>query len=62
MKGYFQKILKKLLKKFKKEILFSCVVPLALKEIKKIVKKSNYKVLEIKNLNFKKLIKINIKM
>ena len=62
MKGYFQKILKKLLKKnLKKEILFSCVVPLALKEIKKIVKKSNYKVLEIKNLNFKKLIKINIK-
>ena len=62
MKGYFQKILKKLLKKnLKKEILFSCVVPLALKEIKKIAKKSNYKVLEIKNLNFKKLIKINIK-
>ena len=62
MKGYFQTILKKLLKKnLKKEILFSCVVPLALKEIKKILKKSNYKVLEIKNLNFKKLIKINIK-
>ena len=62
MKGYFQRILKKFLKKnLKKEILFSCVVPLALKEIKKIVKKSNYKVLEIKNLNFKKLIKINIK-
>jgi len=62
MKGYFQTILKKLLKKkLKKEILFSSVVPLALKEIKKILKKSNYKVLEIKNLNFKKLIKINIK-
>ena len=62
IKGYFQKILKKLCKKnLKKEILFSCVVPLALKEIKKILKKTNYKVLEIKNLNFKKLIKINIK-
>ena len=62
MKGYLQKIFKKLFKKnLKKEILFSCVVPLALKEIKKILKKSNYKVLEIKSLNFKKLIKINIK-
>ena len=61
-KGYLQKIFKKFFKKnLKKEILFSCVVPLALKEIKKILKKSNYKVLEIKNLNFKKLIKINIK-
>jgi len=61
-KGYLRKIFKKFFKKnLKKEILFSCVVPLALKEIKKILKKSNYKVLEIKNLNFKKLIKINIK-
>ena len=34
---------------------------MALKEIKKILKKSNYKVLEIKHLNFMKLIKINIK-
>ena len=61
-KGYVKKILKKLFKKnLKKQILFSCVVPLALKEIKKILKKSNYKVLEIKHLNFMKLIKINIK-
>ena len=44
----------------KKEILFSCVVPLALNKIKKILQKTNYKVIEIKSLNLKKLIKINI--
>ena len=45
----------------KKEILFSCVVPSAFKKIKKILKNSNYKVLELKSLDLKKLIKINIK-
>ena len=61
-KGYIKKIIKKLSKKnVKKEILFSCVVPLALKEIKKIFKKSNFKVFEVKNLNLKKIIKINVK-
>ena len=35
----FSKNFKKLLKKeFKKKILFSCVIPLALKEIKKLLK------------------------
>ncbi len=61
LKGFIKKILKRLLKKnLKKEILFSCVVPLALKMIKKSIKNTNYKVLEVKSLNLKKLIKINI--
>ena len=42
-------------------MLFSCVVPLALKKIKKILNKANYKIFEIKNLNLKKIIKINIR-
>ena len=62
VKGYVNKIFKRLFRKnLKKEILFSCVVPAAFKRIKKIIKNTNYKVLEIKNLNLKKLIKINIK-
>ncbi len=62
LKGFIKKIFKKLLKKkLKNKILFSCVVPLALKKIKQIFKKTNYKILEIKSLNLKKLININIK-
>ena len=62
LKGFIKKILNKFLKKnTKKEILFSCVVPQALKKIKKVFKKTDYKVLEIKSFNLKKLIKINIK-
>ena len=62
LKGYIKKIFNRFFKKnLKREILFSCVVPLALKEIKKALKKTNYKVFEIKSLNLKKLIKINIK-
>ena len=62
LKGNFKNILNKFfVKNLKKEILFSCVVPLALKNIKTILKKTNYKVLEIKEFNLKKLIKINIK-
>ena len=62
LRGYIKKILNRFLKKnFRKEILFSSVVPLALKEIKKVLKKTNYKVLEIKNFNLKKIIQINIK-
>ena len=62
LKGFFKKIINRLSKKnLKNEILFSCVVPLALKEIKKNLKKTNFRVLEIKNLNLKKMIKINIK-
>ena len=62
LKRYLKKIINKFIKKnLKNEILFSCVVPLALKEIKKNLKKTNYRVLEIKSLNLKKMIKINIK-
>ena len=41
--------------------MFSCVVPKALKRIKQILKNTSYKIIEIKNLNLKKLININIK-
>ena len=62
LRGYIKKILNRFLKKnFRKEILFSSVVPLAFKEIKKVLKETNYKVLEIKNFNLKKIIQINIK-
>ena len=61
-RNYVNRIFKRLFKKnLKKEILFSCVVPSAFKKIKKILKNSNYKVLELKSLDLKKLIKINIK-
>ena len=61
-KGFFKNIINKFSKKkLKNEILFSCVVPMALKEIKKNLKKTNYRVLEIKNFNLKQMIKINIK-
>ena len=61
-KGFINKILKKFYKKnLKREILFSCVVPLALKKIKRDLKNKNLKILEIKSLNLKRLIKINIK-
>ena len=60
-KDYIKKYLKIFLKKPEKKILFSCVVPLALKRIKTSSKKSNYKAFEIKHFNLKKMIKINIK-
>ncbi len=61
LKDYVKKTLKNFFKKNQKnKILFSCVVPKALNEIKKIFKKKNYEILEIKSLNLKKLIKINI--
>ena len=61
-KGYSRKVFTKFLKvKIKKEILFSSVVPLALKKIKKSLKGLNLKLIEVKKLNLKKMIKINIK-
>ena len=61
-RNYVKNIFIRLFKKnLKKEILFSCVVPSAFKKIKKILRNSNYKVLELKSLDLKKLIKINIK-
>ena len=62
LKGYLKKILNKFNKKnLRKEILFSCVVPLAFKFIKKTLKTSKYKVLEVKSLNLKKMIQIKVK-
>ena len=62
LKGFTEKLFRKLSKRnLNKKVLFSCVVPLAFKKIKKALKRSNLKVLEIKKLNLKKLIKINIK-
>ena len=62
LKGKVKKTLNKLIKQnLKKNILFSSVVPLAFKQLKKILKKTNYKVLEIKSLKLNKLIKLNIK-
>lgn len=65
-KVYKKKYLDKLLKNFlnkntNPKILFSSVVPSALKEIKKIFKNTKYKIIEIKDLNLKKIIKINVK-
>ena len=60
--NFVRKIFNKFLnKKLKKEILFSSVVPLAFKKIKKDFKNSNFKIFEIKSFKLKKLIKINIK-
>ena len=62
LKGYLKKILNKFNKKnLRKEILFSCVVPIAFKFIKKTLKRSKYKVLEVKSLNLKKMIQIKVK-
>ena len=62
LKKYLKNIFKKFLKKDTNiKLLFSSVVPLALKQIKSNLKRSKYKVIEIKNLKLKKIIKINIK-
>ena len=62
LRGFVKRTLNKFfIKNLRKEILFSCVVPPALKNIRKILKKTNYNVLEIKKFNLKQLIKINIK-
>ena len=61
-KRYLKNIFKKFLKKnLNSKFLFSSVVPSGLKEIKKNLKSSKYKVVEIKSLNIKKIIKINVK-
>ena len=59
---YFKSIFNKFLKKnLSQKFLFSSVVPSALKEIKKNFKNSKYKIVEIKSLNIRKIIKINVK-
>ncbi len=61
-RGYFRNIIKKFLNKdLSQKFLFSSVVPFAFKEIKKNLKNSEYKIIEIKRLNLKKVIKINVK-
>ena len=61
-KGFIHSIFKKLNRNnLQKKLLFSCVVPAALKKIKKIFSKTKYKIIEIKSLNLSRLIKINIK-
>jgi type III pantothenate kinase len=49
-----------LIKKIKKKILFSSVVPKVYQKIDKFLKKKNYQIYEIKKLQLKKLIKIKI--
>ncbi len=62
LKGYIKKIFNQFLnKRLKKKILFSSVVPLAFKKIKKNFKSSSFTIYEIKKFNLKKIIKINIK-
>ncbi len=62
LKGHIKKIFKIFpQKKLRQEVLFSSVVPAALKKIIQELKKTNFKILEIKSLDLKKLIKINIK-
>ena len=62
LKGYIKKIFNKFFyKRLKKEILFSSVVPLAFKKIKKNFKTSSFTIYEIKKFNLRKIIKINIK-
>ena len=61
-KDYIKKIFNNFLKyNLKKKILFSSVVPLAFKRVKNTLNKTNYKVIEIKSLNLRKMIRINIK-
>ena len=62
LKGFFNKYLGRLSRKnLNNRILFSSVVPTAFKKIKVILKRNNYEVFEVKSLDLKKLIKINIK-
>ena len=62
-KGHFIKtiIRKKINKNLNPVFLFSSVVPKVLINIKKGLKFTKYKALEIKNLNLNKIIKINVK-
>ena len=57
-KNIFSKIVNK---KLSKNILFSSVVPKAFNIIKNYLKKHNYKVFEIKDLDIKKILKIKVK-
>ena len=61
-RNYIRNNTKKFFKhKINNKILFSSVVPLCFKKIKNDFKNTEYKIIEIKSLDLKKLIKINIK-
>ena len=57
LKNFFRKVLKN---NIKNKILFSSVVPKVFNKIKSFLKTKNLKSYEIKELNLKKLVKINI--
>ncbi len=61
-KNFFLKTLKNYLNKnSNSNLLFSSVVPTAFKEIKKIFKSTKFQILEIKEFDLRKIIKINVK-
>ena len=61
-KNFFKRTLKKYLNKnLNSNCLFSSVVPKAFKEVKKILKSTKFKSLEIKDFDLEKIIKINVK-
>ena len=62
-KGNFLKMIvkKKINKDLNPVFLFSSVVPSVFRNIKKRLKLTKYKILELKNLNLNKVIKINVK-
>jgi len=61
-KNYLKAVLKNYLKKhLNQNLLFSSVVPAAYKKIKKEFKLTKFRLLEIKDFNLRKIIKINIK-
>ena len=61
-KNFLKRILKNHLNKnLNSDLLFSSVVPAAFKEIKKIFKSTNFKLLEIKEFNLGRIININVK-
>jgi type III pantothenate kinase len=60
--NYLKKVLKNYLnKKINPNFLFSSVVPVAMKEIKKKFKSTKYNFFEIKEFDLKKIIKLNVK-
>ena len=60
--NYLRKILsRKTIKNLNSNFLFSSVVPLAFKEMKKRFKNTKFKFYELKDFDLKKIIKINIK-
>ncbi len=59
---HFEIIKKKFLKQHtEKVVLLSCVVPSAIRELKKNIKKTKHRIIDIKSLDLKKIIKINVR-